>query len=239
MLLIIADKGLALFNLAGVERNALRRSITTHQHNRLILLEGTPRRLDDLLARTHDTWVVLYFDSSITPNLVDGRSDWSRLEFALHGVANVALFDLFGQYKTVSSNEIAREEDYAAVHMDPSYITQRVLTNRTVCEVDAFHRYETLPMVKVHLGHARTPTPGFTFSPDIGGLPWDGDIEDGSAIEIAVRAEMKARNRSAGSVATVPVRLQQQFQEALVYMKYELATVDVIIVITNSNVHML
>lgn len=224
---LVIDKGLALFNLAAVERNALRRSITTHQHNKLILLEGTPRRLDDLLSRTHDTWVVLYYDSAKTPNIIDGRSDWSRLEHSLHGVANVAIFDLAGQYTEVSSDEIAREADYEVVYADPTYIATSMQTHRTVYEVDALHRYQFLPMVKVHLGDARAPTAGFSFAPDIAGQPWEGDVHDGSAIEAAVRTEMAKRNRSTGSIATVSVALQHRFLEALVYMRYELPTLFV------------
>ena len=215
------DKGLALFNLASVERNALRKSITTHQYNQLILLEGTPRRLDDLLLRTYDTWVVLYYDSAKTPNIVDGRSDWSRLESALHGVANVALFDLKGQYSVVSTDEIARQADLAVVSADPSYIASVVQTNRTVYEADALHRYTTLPMVKVHLGNVRSPSVGFSFAPDVEGQSYEGDVFDVSAIETAVRSEMETHSKCTGSISTVSVKLQHQYLDALFYMRYE------------------
>jgi len=199
----------------------LRKSITTHQHNKLIVLDGTPRRLDDLLLRTYDTWVVLYYDSAKTPNIVDGRSDWSRLEYALHGVANVALFDLAGQYTEVPSDEIVRQADLAVVTADPSYIASAMQTNRTVYEVDALHRYITLPMVKVQLGDAHTPTAGFSFVADVEGTPWEGDLFDVGAIETAVRTEMAAHSRRTGSISTVSVKLQHQYLNALVYMRYE------------------
>lgn len=209
-----------MFNLASVERNALRKSITTHQYNQLILLEGTPRRLDDLLLRTHDTWAVLYYDSAKTPNIVDGRLDWSRLESALHGVANVALFDLKGQHSVVSTDEIARQADLAIVSADPYYIASVVQTNRTEYEADALHRYTTLPMVKVHLGDARYPTAGFLFAPDVEGKPYKGEVFDMSAIETAVRSEMETQNRCSGSISTVSVKLQHQYLDALFYMRY-------------------
>ena len=220
------DKGLALFNLASVQRNALRKSITTHQYNQLILLEGTPDRLDDLLLRTHDTWVVLYYDSAKTPNIVDGRLDWSRLESALHGVANVALFDLKGQCSVVSIDEIARQADHAVVSADPSYIASAVQTNRTAYEADTLHHYTTLPMVKVHLGDARSPTVGFSFAPDVEGQSYEGDVFDVSAIETAVRSEMEIHNRCTGSISTVSVRLQHQYLDALFYMRYQVSYID-------------
>ena len=210
-----------MFNLASVERNALRKSITTHQYNQLILLEGTPDRLDDLLLRTHDTWVVLYYDSAKTPNIVDGRSDWSRLESALHGVANVALFDLKGQYSVVSTDEIVGQANLAIVSADPSYIASAVQTNRTVYAADALHRYTTLPMVKVHLGDARYLTADFSFAPGIEGKPYNGDVFDVSAIETAVRSEMETHNRCTGSISTVSVKLQHQYLDALFYMRYQ------------------
>lgn len=209
-----ADLGLAQFNLATVALNSIRHNTKTQGPHGPTRLEGNPSQLDDLL----DTWVVLYLDSIYSSSLLEDSVDrWVQLSSALQYVANVAIVDLAGQYQIRDADVAIVKQDLAKVRADRSLIVSSLLTRDTEHFVDTDHTYDTLPIVKVHMGRRRNGDP---FVPDTAGQTWWMDPLGVDAIEAEVGEMMRGEGLLQGSIASVPVKLQLEYQEALRNMKY-------------------
>jgi len=178
--------------------------------------------LDDLLARTQDSWVALYIDSSDpsfnSTALIDR---WVHLNSALSDVANVAIVDLAGQYQVRGQDDVNAESDLAMVLADRARIVSSLQSGYRVLYVDATHTYETLPIVKMHKGDTKTPGADNPFVPDIAGrsLFEFRNPTDTAAIEITVREVMYEHSLAEGSIARVPTKQQREYNEALRNMK--------------------
>lgn len=208
--------------MATVALNSIRQNTRTYGPDGPTRIDGHPRQLDDLLARTQDSWVVLYIDSSDpTQNSTDLIDQWVRLSSALRDVADVAIVDLAGMYQVRAQDEVTAEADLADVLADRSRITSSLHHGYRVFYVDAAHSYESLPMVKMHKGDTAELDADNLFGPDTEGrsLFEFRNVSNMALIEATVREVIVSHNLATGSISRVPIKQQREYQEALRNMK--------------------
>lgn len=224
---LFADLGLAQFNMASHQVNALREFAGVHAPGEIVHLSGDLGQLDALLERTLDTWVVLYYDST-QPG--DAESDeaflalqraWTAIAYDLRDTANVAEFDLQGNSTTRPAFEARVELDRLDILRNRSSIRWTEKTEDDVMYVvDEQHTFFSLPMAKMHRGdHVTVGQWGTSRAADVAGLIFEGDIAVREDVVEAVQNEMRHSDLAPGSIGTSTVALRRAFNESLSNLK--------------------
>lgn len=222
--MFFSDLGLAQFNMAHQKLSAVRGMIKEYTPNGPLILRDLSS-LDDLLERTGDTWVVLYFDSSVfaASNVNEEsaaafrniKTQWAALSVLARDTYNVAALDIAGKYTVQPLEDQLREEDLRAVKLNRTLIRFHKVTTASMYRVDDFHTFIALPTMKLHRGKVSQLVQDEDFDADIEGLDYDGDLGNVEFINELVVREMEADVLAPGSVESVPARLRRDFQEAL------------------------
>ncbi|KAJ1397737.1 hypothetical protein B484DRAFT_458639 [Ochromonadaceae sp. CCMP2298] len=209
----LKDVGLSQMNRAGANLKYLQGEVDHRHGEPLIRLEGASG-LEELMRRSGDTWVVLYYDSlDLFPDHLEALvAAWTHLAHSVTE-ANVAMVDV-----AECEDETTLDVDF--VGSQPDHIRVSTLCDGFSARVAGGYRFESLPQARLHGPNTSSNTSSNTTSvePDFEGTVYEGDYM-GADMDAQVRAAMGARHLPKGSIYTTPVAVQRQYGEAVATLR--------------------